>query len=181
MLDNERQVQSDQLTARPADVDTPHEQSPNRLSVVEERLARSFARTVTRRSAFARLMRGSLVVGGALSAPMTLFTGEASATYCGNNGVSGGCECASTTNCGTLGSACTPEGACNPGSGLRVRCNGWSYQDVQGQYCWCGSHCDYGGGNTGHRVCCDCWKGGSGSCLYGNGGTACICVHWHPD
>lgn len=152
-----------------------------RINVAEDQIARGLTRAITRRTAFSRMMRGSLVVGGALASPMALFTGQASATYCTNNGTWGGCECAQTTNCGELGAACTAAGACNPSSGLRVRCNFWGGQDVQGQYCWCGTHCTYGGGNNGHRVCCDCWKGGSGSCKDPNGGTPCICVHWHPD
>jgi hypothetical protein len=149
-----------------------------RFADIEERLARSFARAVTRRKMFSRAMRTGLVVGGALAAPSVLFAGKAEAAPgCAGNYL-GICECAQETpNCGELGAACTAGGACNPSSGLRVRCSYWTVADEQGQYCWCGAHCNYGGGVQGHRVCCDCWKGGSGSCS-NNSGTKCLCASW---
>jgi hypothetical protein len=155
------------------------EPPPNRLEASEEWLTRAITRGLTRRTVFKRAMRGTLIVGGVLSAPLA-FSSTASATSCNGMTPWGGCQCEpSTPNCGELGAGCTPEGACNPGSGLRVRCTYWSQQDGQGQYCWCSQTCNYGGGVIGKRVCCDCWKGGSGGCGTGNGGQKCLCASWH--
>jgi hypothetical protein len=154
-------------------------QADGRVAATEDRIARAFSRGLTRRSIFKRTMRGSLIVGGALAAPLSFAT-RASATSCNGLILPGVCECEpSTPNCGSIGAACTPAGACNPSSGLRVRCDAWGKADEQGQYCWCTDTCNYGGGVVGKKVCCDCWKGGSGGCG-GGGGTKCLCVHFHP-
>lgn len=156
------------------------DEDEGRIAQAEQRIAHALARGVTRRSLFQRAARGGLIVGGALSAPLAFFEGSASASFCNTVvDLQYGCVCnPATADCG--GSFCTGEGNCQ--SPLRVRCNGWpGNQNSQGQYCWCSQTCTYGGGVTGHRVCCDCWKGGhSAGCMTAAGDSPCICNHWHP-
>jgi hypothetical protein len=150
------------------------------IEETENRVTRALTRGVTRRTAFQRAMRASLIVGGVVASPLAFFEGKASASYCGVYGVDPewGCVCnPATPNCG--GSVCSGSGNC--GASTRVRCNGWPSPNSENNHCWCSTTCNYGGGVVGHRVCCDCWIGGhSGNCYEANGDSPCICVNWVP-
>jgi hypothetical protein len=150
--------------------------------MIEEKegtVARALARGVTRRTAFQRAMRASLVVGGALAAPMAFFEGKASAAYCGPGGNVNywGCECnPATNNCGS--SNCSAKGNC--GSTIRVRCNYWINPNADNNHCWCTEACNYGGGVVGYKSCCDCWKGNVGNCNESRNQEPCICGNFMP-
>lgn len=147
------------------------------ISDTEEQITRAVTRGITRRTVFQRGARFGLVVGGALAAPMALFTGKASASNCGTHGAVGtwGCYCAETARCG--GNNCCNGNCCAP---LRRRCTYWTIENSNGQMCWCSLTCTYAGmgGVRGLYHCCDCWTGGSGACNVANGASPCICAQF---
>ena len=140
---------------------------------VEERLASGFGRLITRRRMLRNAMRGGLVLGGALAAPLSLFEGRAYAAGCSYYGhVSNwGCYCAGTASCGS--SRCGSAGGCV--SPARKRCTYWTQPEGTGNYCWCSLTCTYTAPLYGYYTCCDCWTGGSGSCSQSGGASPCIC------
>lgn len=138
----------------------------------EERVTSRFGRLVSRRRLFRNALRGGLVVGGALAAPLGLFEGRAQAAGCSVYGhvSTWGCFCAGTASCGA--SRCTASGGC---SGVRKRCTFWTQGEASTNYCWCSLTCNQGGQLLGYYTCCDCWTGGSGSCSQSGGSSPCIC------
>lgn len=141
-----------------------------------ERLAVGFNRLVTRRRLLRNAMRGGLVVGGALSAPLALFQGRAQAAGCSYYGrvSTWGCYCAPTPSCSA--SRCTSVGGCS--SPARKRCDYWRQPEASGNYCWCSLTCTFGA-LYGYYNCCDCWTGGSGSCSQSGGASRCVCKDFH--
>lgn len=144
----------------------------------ETNVTRALARGITRRRAFQRAMRASLVIGGAMAAPLAFFEDSASAAYCGPGGNvdTWGCNCAETPNCG--GSHCTAKGNCH--ANIRVRCNYWGPPNADNNHCWCTQGCWYGGGVHGYKSCCDCWLGNTGNCGEKRGDDPCICAKFMP-
>ncbi len=145
------------------------------ISETEDKITRALTHGITRRTVFQRSARAALVVGGALAAPMALFTGKATASNCGIYGEVGtwGCYCApETPRCG--GNLCCNGNCCSP---LRRRCTYWTQENNNGQMCWCSLTCNYSG-TVGRYHCCDCWTGGSGGCTEANGASKCLCAQF---
>lgn len=135
---------------------------------IDDRIAISFSRAVTRRRFLQRSMRTAIAVGAAGSTAL-LAPEVARAGTCSPGGAVGtwGCECASTQSC----SGCRTCSEC----GYRGRCDQWS-----SPYCWCSLTCSSA---FGYRFwsCCDCWTNGGSGCGCGSscGGTACVAKHVH--
>jgi hypothetical protein len=133
------------------------------------------SRSITRRKFLMRAMRGGLVVGAALSGPLTFMTGRADAAVCSANGTV--TTWGKTCNTGTPSCSGCSDGKCV--SPLRKRCTYWKQGNVEdGQYCWC-STTGCAGSCRGYYTCCDCWSGGSGGCGTAGGGTSCACKEFH--
>lgn len=135
------------------------------MTGVDDQIAASFSRAVTRRRFLQRAMGATLVFGTSASAA-GLFAKSARAGACGVGHVATwGCFCASTQTCPGGNADC---------AGLRRRCDAWTTFP----YCWCSLVCCIGSGR-GYYSCCDCWTAGSGGCGCACGGAPCIAKHRH--
>jgi hypothetical protein len=140
----------------------------NEQSTMEDRLAVSFTRAVTRRTFLQRTMRWTLTAGAAISGALT-FAPRASAARCQFTSTKWGCYC-------NLGTPTCGSGKCDNDycvNGAVARCNYWT----SFPYCWCSTNCCIGS-HTGYFSCCDCWGGGfhdpcTPRCACGY--TPCIC------
>lgn len=143
---------------------------------LDDRIARSFSRAVTRRTALRRTLRFSLAGGATISSWGWWFVpGASAATGCGFYGQQGSsCYCASTPSC--------PSSVCGSGGEVadyHKRCNAWTQPNDGGQYCWCSARCNLGPPGTGKYVCCDGWRETGNGCANTEGGTRhpCICAN----
>lgn len=139
-------------------------------SDLDDRIAASWSRLVTRRRFMHRSMRLALGAGAAISVGTGLFGRPARADHCRYGTYSGfGCHCANTEGC--TDARCCNGHCCN---GAENRCDFWGEPNDGGDYCWCSPTCCLNPPNNGHYTCCDCWKFGKGStCETGN--TKCVC------
>lgn len=137
---------------------------------LDDKIALTFSRAITRRRFLKKSMQAGLATGGALSTSM-FFARAARADHsqCYYQTNAYGCYCNSATpTCSQYQTGwCLNYDSCP--SAPAWRCNGWgSYP-----YCWCSTNCNISGHN-GYYHCCDCWYYGMGStCDTGSG--ACIC------
>lgn len=144
------------------------------MNELEDKIAASFSRAITRRTILTRAMRWTAAAGAAMSTAWR-FTPNASAAGCGVGHVSNwGCWCAGTPGCGS--GKCCFDNAQPCCGGAVPRCDRWGVIPS----CWCSLTCCIGS-STGYFSCCDCWSFGDGdnNCHTAGGATACICGHRH--
>jgi len=138
---------------------------------LDDRIATSFTRAVTRRTFLQRSVRWTLAAGGVISASLT-FAPRAKAARCQFTDTEYGCYCnLSTPTCGSIRSGTCSDDYCV--NGAVARCTRWT----SFPYCWCSTNCCIGS-HKGYFSCCDCWGGGfKDSCnpRCACGYTPCLC------
>lgn len=136
---------------------------------IDDKIALTLSRAVTRRTMLQRTMRWTLAAGAAVGTSLKV-TGVAEAGGCGGReSTHWGCYCASTPSCSV--SRCCQSQSVSCCGGADPRCDYW------GAYCWCSPKCCLKP-SYGYYSCCDCWNyGNNGTCSSGN--TRCVCKHRH--